>query len=439
MKKILFVNPSTRQTIFGRMKNLALQPMGLGTLASSTPDTVEVSIVDENVEEIDLEAEADLVAVTATTVQAPRAYQIIEAFEARGIPSIMGGIHASVLPEEASRYARSVVIGEADDIWPGIVRDFEAGRLQRRYEATTRPTLQTCRPVDRSLFSDKYFIQSVQTSRGCPCNCNFCSVTQFNGSRYRFRPIPEVLEEIAAIKENRLFIADDSVVGLGQECFDHAMELFAGLKGMGKSWGAQVCVTVAEHDDLLKAASESGANTFYIGFESIDAMALKAMDKGVNMRPTIRGFKDAIRKIHDHGIGIIGGFIFGSDGDTPDIFKRTAEFIHETGVDGCQFTIMTPFPGTRLYEKMSRDNRLLYTNYPDDWARYSAYELVMKPLNMTVHDLVLGQQYMYEATSTVGRSFARGVRTLYSTRSLVNALINFSWNYYNYRAIKATG
>jgi radical SAM superfamily enzyme YgiQ (UPF0313 family) len=375
------------------------------------------------------------VAVSANTVQAPRAYAIIHEFKSRGIPTIMGGIHASVRTEEALRHADSVAVGEADEIWPEILSDWDAGDLKRVYRADAFPSLGGMPPVDRRLFSDKYVIHSVQTSRGCPCDCNFCSVTKFNGRRYRFRPVREVVEEVARLKDKRFFIADDSVVGLGKEGLQHAGRLFKGRKELKKSWGAQVCITVAEHEDLLKAAAGSGANTFYVGFESVEASSLRSMDKRINLRPAIRGFKAAVQRIHDHGIGIIGGFILGSDADTVDIFKRTAEFIHETGIDGCQFTIMTPFPGTRFYERMFREGRLIYANYPEDWGRYNAYEVVIKPKNMSVYELVRGQQYLYDATSTLGKSFARGVRTLLSTRSLTNAMINFSWNYYNYRAI----
>jgi radical SAM superfamily enzyme YgiQ (UPF0313 family) len=436
MKKIVFINPSTRDTIFGQMKFLALPPMGLGVLASRTPDKYDITIVDENIEELDFNIEADLVAVTATTVQAPRAYEIITEFKSRGTTTVIGGIHPSVLPEEAAQFAHVVVVGEADELWAGILADFENQSLKERYVMEQFPSLDNMPALDRSLFSDDYVIHSVQTSRGCPCDCNFCSVTRFNGRKYRFRPVDQVLRDVAQIKHNRLFISDDSVVGLGNRCVDHARNLFDGLTGMKKSWGAQVCITIAEHDDLLRAASRSGANTFYIGFESVDPAALRSMDKGVNLRPKIAGYKEAIKKMHSYGIGVIGGFILGSDVDTKESFKITADFINETGIDGCQFTIMTPFPGTRLYRSMNEEGRLLYSDYPKDWARYNAYEAVMKPSSMTIHELVKGQQYMYDSTSSLGKSFNRGVRTLFSTKSPTNAFINFSWNYYNYRAIK---
>ncbi len=431
MARLLFVFPSTGDTVFGRMKTLALPPMGLGILASRTAAHHEVAIVDENVEDVDFNADADLVAVSATTVQAPRAYQILAEFRNRGAATVIGGIHASVMTREASRYADAVVVGEADEIWPSVLDDFERGALEKVYTAGRRPSLERMPVMDRSLYAGKYALATVQTSRGCPCNCNFCSVTRFNGKRYRFRPVDEVLEEIAGIDEKRLFIADDSIVGLGNRCVDHAMALFRGMKGLGKSWGSQVCITVAEHEDLMHAAAEAGVNTFYIGFESVEAESLMSMDKNINLRPTIRNYKETIRRIHDHG----SGFILGSDTDTLDTFHRTIEFVRETEIDGCQFTIMTPFPGTRFYEQMQREGRLLYTNYPADWARYNAYEAVIEPRNMTIDELKEGRRLIYDATSTMGRSLSRGVKTLVNTRSFTNAFTNFFWNYYNYSAI----
>jgi radical SAM superfamily enzyme YgiQ (UPF0313 family) len=436
MKKIVFINPSIQNTVFGKMKMLALPPMGLGILASRTPDKYEVKIIDENVDVVDFDRDADLVAVTATTVQAPRAYQIIRAFRKEGVPTIMGGIHASVRTFEAAYFADSVAVGEGDELWPLILKDFDAGKLKKTYHAESFPSLKNIPKVNRKLFSKKYMIQSVQTSRGCPCNCSFCSVTKFNGSRYRFRSINEVIEEIEQLKDKRLFIADDSIVGLGNDGIDHARLLFNNLKGLGKSWGSQVCITIAEHDDLLKAASEAGANTFYIGFESIEAESLKSLSKAINLRPIIKNYKETIKRIHAHGIGVIGGFILGCDADTKEIFDKTIEFVHETGIDGCQFTIMTPFPGTRLYEQVRKEGRLLYTNYPNDWVRYNAYEAVIKPRNMTVDELVSGWRKVYDATSTMGTSLIRGVKTLINTRSFINASVNMFWNYYNYRAIK---
>jgi radical SAM superfamily enzyme YgiQ (UPF0313 family) len=436
MKKILFVNPSSKETIFGKMKTLVLPPMGLGIMATITPEKYQVTIADENIEKLDFDAAADLVAVTATTVQAPRAYQILNEFKRRGVPTIMGGIHASVMTDEASGYADTVVAGEAEEIWAEVLSDFEKGAIKKRYTVDASPNLEKLPPTNRDLFSKKYVIHSVQTSRGCPCDCIFCSVTKFNGKQYRFRPVDQVINEIAGMKEKRLFISDDSIVGLGKRGTKHAKNLFAGLKDLNVSWGSQVCITIAEHDDLLKAASEAGANTFYIGFESIESESLKYMNKNINLRPAIKNYKETIKKFHDHGIGVIGGFILGADTDTKDSFKKVVDFVYETKIDGCQFTIMTPFPGTRFYEQMEKENRLLYTDYPNDWARYNCYEAIIRPKNMTVDELKEGQQYVYQATATMGKSLSRSVQTLFSTGSVTNALTNFFFNYYSHKAVK---
>lgn len=434
MRRVLFVNPSTRSTVFGQMRMLSLPPMGLGLLASRTPFSYAVDIVDENVEPIDFDTPADLVAVTATTVQAPRAYEILASFRRRGATTVLGGIHASFRTEEASRYADAVVVGEADEIWEGILEDFARGELKPLYEAPALPSLEGMPRMRRELFGGKYLVQSVQTSRGCPCDCNFCSVTAFNGRRTRYRPVREVIDELASLKDGRLFIADDSVVSLGGRGAEHARQLFEGMRHLNKSWGAQVCITIAEHDDLLRAAAESGANTFYIGFESVEAAGLESMDKRVNLRPAIRNFRGTIRKLHDHGIGVIGGFILGSDGDTPDIFDKTIEFIHETEIDGCQLTVLTPFPGTRLFDQMHHEGRLLYTDFPRDWSRYHCYEAVIRPKNMTVEELERGHRRVYRETATMGKSLVRGLKTLANTRSPTNAVTNFFWNYFNFRA-----
>ncbi len=437
-KKILFINPSISNTVFGKMRMLALPPMGLGILAALTPEKYEFAIIDENMDPVDFDMDVDLVAVTASTVQAPRAYRIMNEFRNRGIPTIMGGIHASVRTGEAAMFADTVVTGETEDLWHRILDDFDKGKLEKKYHAESFPDLNHMPEIDRSHFSDKYMIQSIQTSRGCPCNCSFCSVTKFNGSRYRFRPIQNVVDEIAGLDEKRLFIADDSIVGLGQAGIDHARKLFENLKGMGKSWGSQVCITIAEHDDLLEAAAKAGANTFYIGFESIEAESLKTMDKSINLRPMISNYRETIKKFHDHGIGVIGGFILGNEADTPDIFDKTIEFVHQTGIDGCQFTLMTPFPGTRYYDQIEREGRLLFTDYPDDWVRYNCYEPVIRPKKMTVHQLMEGWLRVYDETSNLGTALGRGFRTLLSTRSLMNASINTFWNYYNYKAVKSS-
>ena len=313
MKKILLINPSFKGSLHSNIKVLAIPPLNLTMIARYTPEQYEVEIVDEAVEDLNFDAQADLVGITCMTPLAPRAYELAAHFRKRGVPVVMGGIHASYMPEEALRYADTVVVGEAENIWPRLLEDFAQGRMQKIDQADEQPDIETLLPPRRDLLTGEYFVQTVQTGRGCPFNCNFCSVTAFNGARYRLRNINSVIDEINSIAAKRLFIVDDNIVGSGEKYIQRAKELFTRLKECDKEWGSQSCLNIVEHDDLLKTARESGCRLLLIGFESMDTDSLKGMHKPVNMRPSTRNFSDAIKKLHDNGIAIVGCFIFGAD------------------------------------------------------------------------------------------------------------------------------
>jgi len=434
VKKILFVNPSNKDDILENVKILSLPPVNLGILASHTPEKYEIEIIDETIGTIDFDRDVDLVAISCMTPLAPRAYDISTRFRNKGIPVVLGGVHASMVSQEATNFVDSVVIGEAEEIWPTVLQDFEAGKLRKAY-SSNRPGLKNLPWPRRDLFSPGYFIQTVQTSRGCPFDCNFCSVTRFNGAHYRFRPVDEVIEEIRELKGNRFFFIDDNIVGSGERCTTRTLKLFERLKDLGKEWGSQICISIVESDELLRKAAEGGAKVFFIGFESVESEALSAMHKGINLRPTSRDFRDAIRKIQDRGIAVVGGFIFGNDTDTKDIFEKTVEFIHDTEIDAAQFTILTPFPGTRLYQHLASEGRLLLKDYPKDWKRYNAFEVVFRPRNMTVEELQEGHISAYEATASLKTSFARAIRTFSKTKSLLSTISSFYWNYDCYKMV----
>jgi radical SAM superfamily enzyme YgiQ (UPF0313 family) len=428
VKKILFVNPSNKDDILEHVRILSLPPINLGVLAGLTPEEYEMEIIDESIDTIDFDKDVDLVAITCMTPLAPRAYDISTRFRERGIPVVLGGIHASMEPQEAANFADAVVLGEAEEIWPTVLQDFEVGTLRKTY-SSNRPSLKNVPWPRRDLFSPGYFIQTVQTSRGCPFDCNFCSVTRFNGAHYRFRPVDEVIEEVSKLKGDRFFFIDDNIVGSGERCTKRTLKLFEWLKDLGKEWGSQICISVVESDELLRRAAESGARWFFIGFESVEAETLSAMNKQINLRPTTRNFKDAIRKIQDRGIAVVGGFIFGSDTDTKDIFEKTVDFIHDTEIDAAQFTILTPVPGTKLYEHLASEGRLLFRDYPKDWKRYNGFEVVFQPRNMTVEELQEGHISAYEATASLKGSFARAIKTFFKTKSLFSTISSFYWNY----------
>jgi len=434
VKKILFVNPSNKNDILENVKILSLPPLNLGILASHTPEKYEIEIIDEAIDTIDFNRDVDLVAITCMTPLAPRAYDISARFREKGVPVVLGGIHASVVSQEAVDFGDAVVIGEAEEIWQTVLQDLEKGKLRKTYNSN-RPSLGNLPWPRRDLFSTGYFIQTVQTSRGCPFDCNFCSVTRFNGRRYRFRPVDDVIDEVKELKGDRFFFIDDNIAGSGERCTKRALKLFERLKDLGKEWGSQICVSVVESDELLRKAAESGAKWFFIGFESMEAETLSWMNKQVNLRPTTRNFRDAIKKIQDKGIAVVGGFMFGSDTDTKDIFAKTIDFIHDTEMDAAQFTILTPLPGTKLYQHLASEGRLLFEDYPKDWRRYNGFEVVFHPKNMTVDELQEGYISAYKATASLKSSFVRAVKTFFKTKSLFSTVSSFYWNYDCYKMI----
>jgi radical SAM superfamily enzyme YgiQ (UPF0313 family) len=435
MKKILLISPAFRNKLLENVRVLALPPLNLMLIAAQTPATYEVAILDEAFDDIDFDAKVDLVGITCMTPLAPRAYQVAAEFKKRGVPVVLGGIHPSMMPAEAARYADSVVVGEGEELWPRLLADFSAGKLQKLYRVEKRPDITHLPAPRRELLTNKYFVQTVQTSRGCPHNCKFCSVTLFNGGQYRMREIDDVIAEIKAIPDKRLFIIDDNIIGSGKTSIDRAFALFARLRECKKEWGGQTCLNIVEHEGLLKAAADSGAKAFLIGFESIEQEVLSGMGKKVNMRPTTRNFKDAIKKIHDHGIAIVGGFIFGTDNDNSETFKRTLDFILEAGVDAVQLSIQTPLPGTALYQQLKAENRLLLTNYPADWEAYNIFEPVFQPKNLGPEELYRNLIEAYKTVSAPWPSFKRGVRTFLKTRSLFSTGISFFWNYDSFQTI----
>ncbi|MDH3974941.1 MAG: B12-binding domain-containing radical SAM protein [Deltaproteobacteria bacterium] len=436
MKKILFISPAYRTKLLENLRVLALPPLNLTIIAAHTPEHYDLEIVDEAVEDINLEAHADIVAITCMTPMAPRAYEIARAFRSRGIPVVMGGIHVSMVPDEAAQYADSIVVGEGEYLWQDLLKDFENGSMKKFYRGgDNRPDIENLPRPRRDLLKGNYFVQTVQTSRGCPYDCNFCSVTLFNGGRYRLRSIDKVIDEINSMEDKRLFIIDDNVIGSGKRYIERAFQLFERLKDTGKEWCGQTCLNIVEHEGLLKAAWKSGARGFLIGFESIDAEALTSMNKSMNLRPNTMNFKDAINKIHDHGMAIVGGIILGTDYDNNDSFKRTVDFIMDSGLDAVQLSIQTPLPGTALYSQLDAEGRLLFKDYPHDWEYYNLFEPVFEPKNMSPEELYQGLVDSYSAVSSFGASLKRGIRTFVKTKSMFSTGISFFWNYDSYKTI----
>ncbi|MBX3426039.1 MAG: B12-binding domain-containing radical SAM protein [Pirellulales bacterium] len=382
--RLLLVNPvNQRRTGFAASISSRFPPLNLGLLASAATPQWDVELIDENFETY-APREADLAAITAFTSSVNRGYEIAGELRSRGIPVVMGGIHVSMRPDEARQFADAVVVGEAEAVFPQVLADARAGRLQGLYQGTPIPFCD--RPAARrDVYHPGYMFSSIQTSRGCPLDCDFCSVTVFNGRRYRRRPNAEVLDELETIPQELLFIVDDNIIGYGTADREQTLALFRGMveRGMKKKWFCQASVNVADDPEVLDWAARAGCKMIFLGIEAEDPDALGAVNKRLNAKRGTDAYASIFQRIHAAGIAVLGAFIFGIDGDTPEKLLRRAEYIVHSEVDVVQMTAMTPLPGTRLFHQFEREGRLLYTDFPRDWDRYNLTEVVFHPRNMS--------------------------------------------------------
>lgn len=383
--------------------------LAVPTLASLTPREHEVRVFDENIEDIDYGWDPDLVGISVRTMFADRAYEIAREFRSRGVKVVLGGIHPSMRTDEALEHCDSVVVGEAEDVWQRVLEDAEAGSLERTYTAGAKTDLRACPAPDRSsLTREKYFSDIVQTAKGCPFHCEFCSVYAFDGQKIRNKTVEQVVREIVEIsgatsgyKRKSIFFADDNIIA--NRAF--ARELFTALKPYGLNWSCQASIDIAREDDLLRLMKESGCGAVLIGFESVSEENLSRMDKGCNLK---HDYIESIRKIQSHGILVHGSFILGYDFDTTDSFDELIEFIRESRLLMPLINILTPFPGTRLFDRLEGEGRILH----NDWKRYDGKNVVFSPSKMTPEELSEG--------------YRRVVRSIYSFGSIREKL-NHYW------------
>jgi radical SAM superfamily enzyme YgiQ (UPF0313 family) len=379
-KKLILINPFNQYTKGGLYDTHAMSPpLALGIIAALTPEDWHIEIIDENFDEFSFR-DADLVGISAMTANINRAYEISAIYREKGIPTVIGGIHASMLPDEAARYCDVVVSGEAESVWHILIEDFLAGRLKPRYKGEFLPMKHMPAPR-RDLFHPSYTYANIQTTRGCPMNCDFCSVHTFNGSRYRQRPVEEVLDELESIPFDRVYFVDDNIIGYSKQSADRAIALFKGMidRGIKKDWYCQASLNVADNEEVLRYAAESGCRMILIGIESEKEEQLEEANKKLNLRMGTSKYKEVFDRIHKYGISVLGALIYGLDSDTVDDLYARTQFAIESNMDAMQATIVTPLPGTGLYDRMLKENRLLFTNYPEDWKHYHFLEVVHKP------------------------------------------------------------
>jgi radical SAM superfamily enzyme YgiQ (UPF0313 family) len=349
------------------------KPLSLMVLAGLTPPEWEISIVDENLGAPDYPAmpRPDLVGITAFTSQANRAYQVAGRFRGIGVPVVMGGIHATMCLDEVMERVDSVVTGEAESIWPQVLRDARNGCLKRRYEGGLANINDV--PVARhDLLAAGYAFGAIQTTRGCPLNCTFCSVTAFNGATYRQRPIAEVVREFQLVPEKHVLVVDDNLIGTSPAHISRAKKLFLAMAqaNLRKKWVAQATINFADDEELLALAARAGCSGVFIGFESPTPEGLLEIGKKFNLLKG-RDFRDSVRRIQRHNMLVIGSFIIGLDSDQPGIGKRIAEAAGRYGVDNLNVLFLTPLPGTRLWDQMKSQERIALNVFPEDWKYYT--------------------------------------------------------------------
>lgn len=405
------------QFVSKREKAINFSRLSLATVAALFPRGTKIEIINDSIEEIDYAEKVDLVGITSITSTAPRAYEIADKFREKGVPVIMGGMHASALPLEAIEHADSIVLGEAEGQIKTLVKDFKNGKLKKFYSSKKRPDLEKI-PLPRTdLYEkkNKYYkeMHLIQTTRGCPFNCDFCTVTHFFGQTYRTRSIEDIVREIKTVSRRTvIFFVDDNIAGNPR----YAKELFKALIPLNIKWFGQASIVLAKNKELLRLAARSGCISLFIGIESVSPSSLREVGKSMNK---VKEYKESIKIIHDHGIAIIGAFIFGFDSDNKGVFEETVSFIDRNQIELASLAILTPLPGTRLNEKMEKEGRIISR----DWSKYTVGEVVFQPKLLTVEELQEGYYWSRKQLSSL-RSIAK--RTFHLRKSsLLYIPINF--------------
>lgn len=389
-KLLLLIAPLGEGSLLGSDFYFRLPYLGLLKVASLTPADWEVRIVDEKAGELDLSQDADLVGITSMTPMVKRGYAIADHFRGRGIPVVMGGMHVSKLPEEALGHCDSVVIGEAEDLWDKLLADLKRGELKRIYcHETGYPSLDNRPQANWDLYRDKGYlpVHFVETTRGCPFNCDFCSVTSSFGGKFRNRSVADVEDEIKNLKpfpgrftwQNLVFFNDDNIISSKR----HARELLTRMIPYKLDWLGQTSVDMAQDDEMLALCRKSGCMGLLVGFESLSAETLKSVNKGFN-KP--QQYIDLVNRMHGHGIGVMGSFVFGFDTDEEGVFDSVLEFVIRAKIDVCYFSILTPYPGTALHDQMVAEQRII--DY--DWNHYNTHCVVYRPRLMSPERLLDG-------------------------------------------------
>jgi radical SAM superfamily enzyme YgiQ (UPF0313 family) len=329
----------------------------------------------------------------------------------------MGGIHATMCPDEAGQRVTSVVTGEAESVWSEVLDDWSKGQLKRVYSGT-HESLNTAPIARHDLISSGYRFGSIQTTRGCPLSCNFCSVSVFNGRHYRHRPIAQVIKEYATIRENLVLMVDDNFIGTRQDHIDRTKELLRAIidSGIRKQWIAQVTINFGDDQELLTLAAKAGCVGVYIGFETTSVEGLEEIHKKFNIG-RIKDNKHAVKRIHRHGITVIGSFIMGLDVDKKGVGRDIALTAQRYGLDGINVMFLTPLPGTGLWDTMKAKDRIILNDTPGDWRYFTLTFPVARFNHLTWSDMIVEKDICYRTFYTYFKIMQRVFSGIYERRN----------------------
>jgi radical SAM superfamily enzyme YgiQ (UPF0313 family) len=402
-------------------KSLRYAPLTLTTLAALVPEELrgEIILRDEGIQEIDPELDADVVGITAITGTAPRSYEWADHFRSRGIPVILGGPHATLMPQEALRHADAVVVGYAEESWPRLLRDLAAGDLRTRYDQGPNHSLAGMPIPRRELLPPGAYLtpHTVEATRACRHDCEFCVVPSAWGTRPYQKPVEEVVADIRSMKSRRIVFLDLNLVADP----GYAGSLFEALIPLRISWFGLSTVLLALNRELLDLCARSGCRGLLVGFESLSGGSVRSARKGFN---TPGRYREIIRRFHERQISLMGCFVFGLDEDDPGVFERTAAFAVEEKIDLPRFAIATPFPGTPMHGRLDAEGRILTR----DWSLYDGQHVVFQPKNMRPEELLRGTEWAWKKTYGLG---SIGRRLVGSHRQPLQSLaLNLGYRYY---------
>ncbi len=379
------VTAESEASRFVRHRRLIRFPqLTMPLLAAYTPEHWEVGHTDEIVQRVDFEKKIDLAGITANTPAAPHAYALAREYRKRGVAVVIGGPHATLLPEEALRHADAVVAGEGELVWPRVLSDFEQGKLAGIYRSCALPDLQNMPAPRWDLIKGRVYGKGVTiATRGCPFACEYCTIPAMYQRRMRYRPIPSLVEEIRRMPGKALILWDDNI-GANKR---YAKELFEALRPLKRWWTSQATSDVAFDDEFLELAARSGCKALFLGLETISQQSLDSANKQHN---DVAKYREVIERFHEHGIAVQAGTVFGFDHDERSIFRATVEFYRAVGLDSATISVLIPFPNTPLFKRLEAAGRIL--TY--DWSKYNGKkDVVYLPARMSPQELLMGMEW----------------------------------------------